>query len=317
VTPGTGLEIIRPGLFTTVQDLGRFGCQRYGVPVSGAMDLFALRAANRLVGNPDGAAGLEVTFGDFELRALGPAIVAITGAAVDPRRHHDRLPMWSTVALDDGEVLRLGGPPDGARAYLAVRGGIDVPLVLGSRSTYTRSRLGGFEGRRLETGDRLPVGAAPGRTVRFRRLDATRIPRYGAHHLVRVVPGPQDDRFTADGWQTFVASTWRVSVRSDRTGCRLEGPAITHAASPDIVSDGSPFGAIQVAGDGQPIVLLADRGTAGGYTKIATVASADLMHLAQALPGHLVVVQPVTVDEARQALLDLECRLDAISPRLG
>ena len=307
------LEVVSAGLFTTIQDLGRFGSQRYGVPTSGAMDGFALRAANRLVGNADELAGLEITMGGVQLRASAPVVFAITGADLEPRLNDRPVPMWQGLVMRGGDTLDIDGAADGVRAYLAVRGGIDVPLVLGSRSTYTKSKLGGIDGRVLRRGDRLHGGpAASVEQARLGLLPAALVPHYGTRHDIRVVLGPQDDRFTPEGIHTFLSSTYRVSLKSDRTGCRLEGPRIAHVAGPDIVSDGSPPGAVQVAGDGMPIVLLADRGTAGGYTKIATVITADLMHLAQAGQNDEVAFRPVTVDEARAALFELEQVLDAI-----
>ena len=306
------LEVVRAGFFTTVQDLGRYGAQRYGVPVAGAMDLFAFRAANRLVGNPDASAGLEVTMGGLELRALAPAAVAVTGADVHAQLNDRPVPQWHGFALRPGDIVRLGSATGGMRSYVAIGGGIDVPLVLGSRSTYLKSGIGGIEGRPLRDGDRIPGTVGEGPRPRIGQLPRAFIPRYGARHVVRVVLGPQEDAFTPDGVRTFLSSVYRVSPKSDRVGCRLEGPKVEHTGGPDIVSDGSPFGAVQVAGDGLPIVLLADRGTAGGYTKIATVISADLMYLAQAAPGDEVLFRDVSVDEARAALLDLERLLDSI-----
>ena len=269
------IEVLDGGLLTTVQDRGRCGYQRYGVPVSGAMDPFALRAANMLVGNPDSAAGLEVTLLGPRLRFLADATIAVTGADLGGVLDGRPIARWSPVRVPASSVLSFDGARDGVRAYLAIAGGLDVPLVLGSRSTYLRSRLGGFEGRALKAGDilrvlepasRLPAGPpVPGAGFS--------IPVYGHSHVLRIVLGPQDDWFTEAGLRTFLASTYTVTPQSDRMGTRFSGPRIEHRAGADIVSDGTPLGAVQVAGDGVPIVLAADRGTAGGYTKIATVIS--------------------------------------------
>ena len=304
------IEVIEGGLFTTVQDLGRYGYQRYGVPVSGAMDLFALRVANVLVGNQEEDAGLEVTLLGPDLVFLTDTIIAITGADLAPRLDEQPLAMWRAVAVPWGSALTFAGIRDGARAYLAVAGGIDVPHVLGSRSTYTRSLLGGVEGRALRPGDRLqnssnrPVNGAEGR-----KLPQEQVPTYGHSHTLRVVLGPQEDAFTQEGVDTFLSSAYTVTPQSDRTGYRLQGARIQHKAGADIVSDGTPFGAVQVAGDDMPIVLMADRGTTGGYTKIATVISVDLARMAQAAPGDTVLFRSVSLEEAHQAQRQQETML--------
>ncbi len=309
------IDVLDGGMMTTVQDLGRFGYQRYGVPTSGALDQFALRAANRLVGNPEGAAALEMTAIGPRLRFLAPATIALTGADLQARIDGQALARWESAAVEAGATLSFDGPQDGIRGYLAVAGGIDVPPVLGSRSTYTRSKLGGLDGRPLKAGDTLDVGgerpALLGGTL---RLPEAERPVYGHAHELRVVLGPQDDRFTARGIETFLSSEYRVSPQSDRMGCRLTGPTIEHLRGPDIVSDGIPFGAVQVSGDGAPIVLLADRGTAGGYTKIATVIGPDLPRLAQAAPGDTVRFTRVDLDQAYAAVREQERRLASIAP---
>ncbi len=309
------IEVIDGGMLTTIQDLGRYGYQRYGVPTSGALDLFALRAANRLVGNDDDAAGLEVTLLGPRLRFVVPATIALTGADLAARLDGQALPRWQTVLVAAGAVLSFGEPGDGMRAYLAVAGGIDVPVVLGSRSTYTRSKLGGVEGRPLKGGDVLEVcGDRPVLLGGILRLPEASRPDYGHEHALRVVLGPQDDRFSARGIETFLSSTYTVTPQSDRMGYRLTGAAIEHLGGPDIVSDGTPFGAVQVAGDGVPIVLLADRGTAGGYTKIATVIGPDLPRLAQATPGDAVTFARIDLDAAYAAVREQERRLGTIAP---
>jgi biotin-dependent carboxylase-like uncharacterized protein len=309
------IEVLDGGMLTTVQDLGRFGFQRYGVPTSGAMDLFSLRAANRLVGNPDDAAGLEMTLVGPRLTFRVPATIALTGADLGARLGDRPVPRWESVIVEPGTVLWFSGPRDGVRAYLAVAGAIDVPVVLGSRSTYTRSKLGGLDGRPLRAGDILYVGGdrpvLPGEAL---HLPAAHRPVYGHAHVLRVVLGPQDDWFTAKGIETFLSSTYTVAPQSDRMGYRLTGPVIGHLRGPDIVSDGTPFGAVQVAGDGAPIVLLADRGTAGGYTKIATVIGPDIPRLAQAVPGDTVGFERVTLDAAYRAGREQEALLAAIAP---
>ncbi len=308
------LEVIDGGMLTTVQDLGRYGYQRYGVPVSGAADTFALRAANRIVGNADTAAGLEVTLAGPRLHVLAATVMVVTGADLSARLDATPAPLWEPFVAPAGSVLSFGETRDGVRAYLAVHGGIDVPVILGSRSTSVALRLGGLDGRPLRAGDRLAVpGNRPASRIEARRMPRDEIPTYGHHHVLRVVLGPQQAAFTAHGIRTLACSSYTVSARSDRVGCRLEGPAIQHAGPADIVSDGSPNGAVQVAGDGMPIVLLADRGTTGGYTKIATVIGVDLPRLAQAAAGDTVAFRPVTVEHAHALVGEQQRVLDRLA----
>ena len=237
------IEVLEGGIFTTVQDLGRYGYQRYGVPVSGTMDPFALRVANLLVGNPEEDAGLEVTLAGARMRFLVDTVVAVTGADLGPRLDDAAIPMWRAVAVPEGAVLAFAQVRDGMRAYLAAAGGIDVPLLLGSRSTYTRSRLGGLEGRALAMGDTLATSwQEPRDRVEGRVLGPDHIPTYGHSHAMRVILGPQDDAFPGESIQTLLSSTYTVTTTSDRIGYRLEGPPIQHKEGADIISDGTPFG---------------------------------------------------------------------------
>jgi biotin-dependent carboxylase-like uncharacterized protein len=294
-------EVLDAGGLTTVQDLGRYGFQRYGVPVSGAMDAFALRVANLLVGNAETDACLELTLAGPQLLCLADTVVAVTGGDLQPRLDDGAAPMWEAVPVAAGSVLAFRGQRTGARAYLAVAGGLDVPVVLGSRSTYLRSQIGGIEGRALQPGDALPAGRRPG-PVEVRRLPHGFLPTYIGSHTVRVVLGPQASAFTRRGVQTLLGSAYSIATESDRMGYRLEGPAVERCAPADIISDGTPAGAVQVPGSGVPIILLADRGTTGGYTKIATVISGDLPRLAQSGPGDRVFFQAVTIEEAHASL---------------
>ena len=301
------LEVIEGGIFTTIQDLGRYGYQRYGVPVSGALDQFAVRVANLLVGNAEGDAGLEMTLIGPRIRFMADAVISVTGGDFGPLVDDQPIPCWQSVVVARGGVLSFSWPRDGMRSYLAVAGGIDVPLALGSRSTYARFRLGGLAGRALASGDRLPVfprGPVP--RVALRQLPSEDIPTYGNSHGLRVLLGPQDDAFTERGIEDFLSSTYTVTFASDRMGSRLDGPMIEHRRSANIVSDGTPFGAVQITGDGMPTVLLADRGTTGGYTKIATVISVDLAGIAQAQADDTVRFRSVTLEEAHRALRDHE-----------
>ena len=305
------VEVLDPGALTTVQDLGRYLFQCYGVPVSGAMDAFALRAANLLVGNDEGAAGLETTIAGPQLRFLDRAVVAVAGADMQPRVDDQAAPMWQPFVVPRDAVLSFRGLRSGARAYLAVAGGLDVPIVLGSRSTYLRSHFGGHEGRPLRPGDRLARGPS-GEATAERRMPASWLPTYLGSHRVRVVLGPQDAAFTPAGIRTLFGSAYTIGAQSDRMGYRLEGPRIEHRVGADIVSDGTPAGAVQVAGDGMPLVLLADRGTTGGYAKIATIASVDLPRIAQSQPGDRVFFDAVSVTEAHDALRQQDAVLEQI-----
>ena len=297
------IEIIDGGMFTTVQDLGRYGYQRYGVPASGAMDPFALRVANLLVGNQEDDAGLEVSMVGAKMSFLAETVLAITGADLGPLLDGRPFPMWQALIVPMGSELSFVGVRDGVRSYLAIAGGIDVPVVLGSRSTYTPSRLGGFQGRALTAGDRLSTSwqTTPDR-LEGRRLSRKHIPRYGHTHTLRVIMGPQDDAFTQESIETFLSSAYKVTSMSDRVGYRLEGEPVRSTGSAGIISDGSPLGAVQMTGDGLPIILAVDRGTTGGYVKIATVISGDFWSLAQAAPGDAITFQQVDVEEAHRVL---------------
>jgi KipI family sensor histidine kinase inhibitor len=303
---GADVEVLDGGLLTTVQDLGRIGYQRYGVPVAGAADPPALRAANRLVGNAPGAAGLECTVSGPILVARRPVVAAVTGAdlgAVIEREDMGRfeVPPWSSFFLRPGNVLRFEGRRSGARAYVAFAGGIDVPEILGSRSTYLTAGFGGYEGRTLRAGDRFGLGpvtrsAAPG-------VKWTRRHRANEGDAIRLVLGPQEDYFTEKALATLSSSSYMVAAATDRMGLRFEGPALEHRQV-DFVSDGIMQGGIQVPPNGLPILMLADRATMGGYPKIATAALVDIPRLAQLLPGDTVRFRFVSREEARSAHLD-------------
>jgi antagonist of KipI len=308
-------EVVQPGLLTTVQDKGRHGYQQYGVPVSGAMDSYALMVANLLVGNGEGDACLEITVLGPRLRILGDTVVSITGADLSPAVNNNPLPMWEAVKVCSGDTISFSHPKRGCRSYLAVAGGIDVPEVMGSRSTYVKSRLGGLEGRPLRSGDRLRAGETRVE-ISAKKLPPQYIPEYQAENELRVILGPQDDYFTEKGIQTFLHSEYMISIQADRMGCRLEGPPIEHKAGADIISDGVLPGAVQVPGDGLPIILLADRQTTGGYVKIAIVSTVDLPKLAQAEPGDRVKFLQVTEEEAYQLLREYDRTIDALKQHI-
>jgi biotin-dependent carboxylase-like uncharacterized protein len=311
----TAVTILEPGPQTTVQDLGRAGQLRYGIPPSGPVDRPAFVVANRLVGNPDGAAGLECTLAGPRLCVDGPCAIAVTGADMPVRVNDAPAPAWTTLRLGAGDTVRVGATRAGVRGYVAFSGGLDVPVVLGSRATYLRGRLGGVEGRALRRGDVVPLGAAP--VPSGRRLDPAALgapgPGDGAPEpVLRVVLGPQDDRFTEAGIAALLGGVYEVLPQSDRMGARLSGPRVAHARGHDIISDGIALGSVQVPGDGQPIVLLVDRQSTGGYTKVATVCSFDVPRLGQVKPGGRVRFAAVTVGEAHRLLREAEAALAGV-----
>lgn len=304
------ITILDPGPQTTVQDRGRTGQLRYGIPPSGPMDAHAFGVAHRLVGNDAGAAGLECTLSGPRFAVDVRCAIAVTGADTPVAINGRSMPTWTTLPLVPGDEVKIGVARSGLRAYVAFSGGIDVPAVLGSRATYLRGRLGGLHGRVLQRGDALKLHPAP--ASRSLRLSIDAIPRYDKHIEVSAVLGPQHDRFTARGIQTFLETAYVMLPQSDRMGARLQGEVIEHSSGHDIVSDGTALGSVQVPGDGQPIVLLLDRQSTGGYTKIATVCSFDIRRIAQLRPGQSIRFQAVSVAQAhallaqdRAALADL------------
>jgi biotin-dependent carboxylase-like uncharacterized protein len=303
--------VLDPGPQTTVQDGGRTGQLRYGIPRSGPVDGASFVLANRLVGNPDGAAGLEFTLMGPRLRAEAPCSVAVTGADAPITLNDAPAPAWTTLELAAGDVLKIGAARSGVRGYLAVAGGVAVPPVLGSRATYLRGRMGGLNGRALARDDRVPIGAAP--PPRRRAVPESARPRFTGDIVLRVVLGPQADRFTGEGIATFLGSTYEVLPQSDRMGARLNGPRIAHARGHDIISDGIALGGVQVPGDGQPIVMLVDRQSTGGYTKIATVCSFDVARVGQAKPGQRVRFTGVDVVAAHRLLRESNAALAGVA----
>jgi len=300
VTEARGLLVLEPGLLTTVQDLGRYGWASLGVPAAGALDEEALRLANRLVGNAESAAALEITFVGPALRAAGDLDVAVAGGAFGPAPGR-------SFRVADGEVLSLAPAPGATRAVAAVGGGIDVPLVLGSRSTCVSGRFGGFQGRRLQRGDFLavfPVTAAPLAEA------SARLPEPGDGDVVlRAFAGSDEVEFDAAAQAAFWSASWRILPESNRMGLRLSGPSLGLVETASRASEGTTRGTVQVTADGHPIVLLAERPTTGGYPKIAVVAAVDLDLLARTTPGRNVRFERITVTEARR-LAD-EARLRA------
>ena len=298
-------KVLEPGPFTTIQDSGRYGYQQFGIPVSGALDTFSYLAANVLVGNPDNAAGLEITFMGPRLEALSDALVAVTGAEVPLFVNDQPQAMWTSFRVRRGDVINMKASPRGVRAYLAVAGGLLVPQVMGSRSTYTGGKIGGLDGRPLARGDRLH-GGSPVSLNRVVSLPEDLRPKFSTEVTLRVLPGPQDDYFDT-GLKVFFNSVFTVTSKADRMGYRLDGPIIEpkDGVPLSIISEPSLSGAVQIPTDGQPIILLVEQ-TASGYAKIATIITADLDVVAQARPG----------DKVRFARVDLTAG-PPTSPRLS
>jgi antagonist of KipI len=299
------IVVVRPGMLTTVQDRGRWGFQSHGVPVAGPMDPFAHRIANALVGNDSGAAALEITLLGPELEFESERVVATAGAVFALSVDGRSLPPGEAFVVPAGARLRFGARRNGARAYLAIAGGIATPPVLGSRSTHVLSAMGGIDGRPLRAGDRLPLGpASAAQTICRAPIDVAA--SLEPQPQVRVLPGPQQDRFAAGALEALCSDGYVIGADSDRMGFRLDGPRLAHRGSADIISDATPLGALQVPASGQPILLMADRQTSGGYPKIATVISADLAVAGQLAPGDRIRFALCSPREALAALIAQE-----------
>ena len=307
---GRTLTVIRPGLFTTIQDGGRWGHQSSGVPVGGALDLVSHRLANALVGNATDAASLEVTIAGPELRFDADATVAITGADFAVTNDGTAAPLARPMPMRRGGVLRFGARRSGARAYVAIDGGITVPPVLGSRATHVLTAMGGVEGRPLTAGDRLTLGSGTCAVARS-RVEVPLVAGQGGAR-VRVLPGPQDDFFPADAFHVLQQSRYAIAPQSDRMGYRLVGVRIPLLLNRDMISDATFAGGIQVPPSGEPILLMADRQTTGGYPQIATVISADLPLAAQLAPGDWIEFQLCSRGDALAALVAQEGKLLAV-----
>lgn len=302
------IEVLHPGLQTQLQDSGRWGWQADGVPVGGAMDGWSHRVANLLAGNAGDEATLEILLQGPRLRFERDACMALVGAELPLTLDGQPVPAGRRLRVPAGAELACGRASAGLRAYLAVQGGFDVPVVLGSRSTYVRGGFGGWQGRALQAGDRLPLGPNPSEPLSVGALADTTptLPDRGQIEPVLVVPGEHWDAFPAAVRAAFVATAWRVGPQSDRMGYRLQGPALGAPALGELLSEGVSFGTVQVPPDGQPIVLMAERQSTGGYPKIAHVASVDLPLLAQMAPGQALRFELITTDRAQALLEDRE-----------
>ena len=306
------VRVIKPGMLTTIQDRGRWGLQSRGVPIAGPMDPVSHRLANALVGNEADAAALEITLLGPELEFEGERVVAVAGAEFDMTLDNRPVPMHAPFIVSAESRLRFGARRLGARAYLAIAGGIAIPPTLGSRSTHLISAMGGLDGRALKAGDRLPLGAASPARRSAAALAEPLVPLPDHHARIRVLRGPQAEYFNADALDVLQSRPYVVGQNSDRMGFRLDGPRLVHARGADIISDATPLGVLQVPASGQPILLMADRQTSGGYPKIATVISADVSVAGQLGPGDTIEFTVCEPREAMAALIAQERALMAI-----
>ena len=293
-------------MLTTVQDLGRNGYQSQGFSVAGVMDVRSFKIANLLLDNPENEAVLEFTLIGPTLQFTSDTIIAITGGDFQPTVNGEPAPMYTALYMKRGDILKFGSARTGSRGYIAFSSYLDIPVVMGSRCTNLKSKIGGYKGRKLKDEDYIGFRIKRRYLPYFlsRKLDLDEFDEEEV--TLRVVMGPQDDMFTKQGIHTLLSETYTVTSDFDRMGCRLEGPFIASKNGSDIISDGIAFGSIQVPAHGKPIVLLADRQTTGGYAKIATVASVDIPKLVQRKTDHKIRFQAITLEEAQKLYLEEE-----------
>ena len=307
------IMIISPGLLTTIQDVGRFGHQQYGMPTAGAMDQRAMQLANILTGNDRYEAVLEMTIGGPSMVFQENIAVAVTGADLSPTINGKPLRMYQTIYAGIGDVLAFSTAVKGARAYLAVSGGFKISPIMGSKSTYLRGKLGGMEGRKLKAGDVLYVNKdKESEYLGVRRIPKEFISIYENEIIARVILGPDQDAFSKEAIEMFLNSTYTLTNQWDRMGYRLEGPKISHKKGADIISSGITHGAIQIPGHGYPIIMMSDAQTTGGYTKIANVISVDIPYLAQLKPGDKVSFKSIDIHQAHGLIRADERALDKL-----
>src|SRR5690625_3803274 len=310
------VEVLSPGLFTTIQDLGRYGSQQFGVIVSGAMDSYSLRIANLLVGNREGEGALEITLVGPKLQFEHDQLIAITGGDLHATIDGETAPLWRPVLIRKGSILQFKSAVKGCRAYVAFSGGIAVPEVMGSKSTYVRAGIGGYRGRALQKKDRFvcdemgKIGQSFVRQLEKMKHHFSWSVNDGLIELqtqsIRVLKGSEFHRFDEQSRQQLFHSPYTVTTSADRMGYRLEGPELSLSEKFELLSEGVTYGTIQVPSSGQPIILMADRQTTGGYPKIGQVISADLSSLAQLQPTASIHFKKVTLEQAERELLNKE-----------
>lgn len=310
-----GAKILNKGLLSLIQGGTRKGFQQYGVPASGAMDDYSLRIANILVGNDEYEACIEALIIGPTIEFHQKSIIAITGGDLGPMLNGISIDMYRSYIVSSGDILSFSGVKNGCRAYIAFGGGIDVPIVMGSKSTYLKGNLGGYKGRELREEDYLKLLKFDGDTNSI--LPKKYIKEYDKEIMLRSIMGPQDNMFDSKNIKTFFNSIYEITNECDRMGYRLSGTKINHLNGADIVSDGIAFGAIQIPGHGNPIIMMADRQTVGGYTKIANVISVDLCKLAQGKPGDKVRFKEVDIYEAHRILKKYEDEIFEIKDNIN
>ncbi|MGY4691197.1 5-oxoprolinase subunit C family protein [Salibacterium sp. K-3] len=303
----------KPGLFTTIQDAGRPGWQRKGIPPAGVMDEYAFQTANILAGNQGKEAVLEVTMLGPVLQFTQAAVIALTGADLQPSLNNKPVEGWRSFRVREGDELSFAGVKSGARTYIAIQGGFDGDERLGSRSTFVKAGMGGMKGRALEKGDRLSTPASVPPLKRCSRLSAPLIPEYSGETVLRVTEGPEASAFTEEARYALYHSSFTISNASDRMGCRMEEAVLSHHGSADILSEAVDTGSIQAAADGRPMILMADRQTTGGYTRPASVIQADLPKVAQLLPGQQVMFEKIPLQQAHDLLKEQQRRIAALA----
>jgi len=310
------ISVINPGFLTTIQDDGRKNYQQFGVPVSGVMDHYSYKIANILLENEISEAVLEITMMGPTLKFASDSAIAITGGNLSPKLNGSSIDMWESVCVKKDDILSFSGLVSGCRSYIAFKGGIKTPSVMGSKSTYLKAAIGGLDGRALKKEDVFPIGE-------FKKVDYTKkelpkeyIPIYSNSYEVRVLIGPQADYFTNKGVEDFFSSDYVLTNECDRMGFRFDGDCVELKNGSDIISDGISFGAIQIPGHGKPIVMMADRQTTGGYAKIGNVIFDDLSILSQSRPNDSIKFIEVDIYEAHKALRDMEEKFIRIKTEL-
>ena len=321
------IKVLRQGLLTTIQDLGRHGFQKFGVIVGGAMDSYSLRLGNLIVDNIENEAALEITLYGTTLQFEVETLIAITGANFLPTIDDKPAPLWSPIVVKKNSVLKFHTAVDGSRAYIAIAGGIDIPEVMGSKSTYLRANIGGFKGRALQKGDVLPLNSSKvfnSKTSKIIQknkanwsINYSNLINFGKHQIIRVTQGTEFDRFDKESKHKLLTEHFTLSLQSDRMGYRLEGSSLSLSEIFDLMLRGKILSIIQIPPSGQPIILMADRQTTGGYPKIGQVISADLPTLAQLPPKATIQFQLVTLEEAEQAFIQNEQKINLLKKAIN
>lgn len=294
------IQIISPGALTTVQDYGRAGLCEIGIPPSGAVDARSMELANILVGNEMGEAVLECTLIGPTIHFTRDNVIAITGAFMSPKINDRDIPMNRAVTVKAGEDLSLGVAAIGCRTYIAFAGGLWIEECFSSKSTNIKCVIGGFYGRALKAKDEIEFADPTAMLDRMEKRVLKQMEAYASPRTIRVIMGPQEDYFTGEGVETFLSSPYQLTNDSNRMACKLSGPIITSKKTTDIISDGIALGSIQVSSNGQPMVMLSDRQTTGGYAKIATVISTDIPYIAQCKPGDVLLFQSISLETAHK-----------------